>query len=148
MTEGTDFNDLGHERTREQAQHERDPEFDPTTEPPQPLRREPPPAEPYPLDALGETLGDMAKSIHAIVKAPAATCGQVGAARPRSPSRGTAITCIDGRQKPISLFGLTISEVSERKSGTDDVALWPAPQARGAARRPLRARPAGLRRGA
>ena len=43
---------------------------------PEPLRRPLPPAEPYPLDALGDVLGDAAKAIHAVVQAPAGLCGQ------------------------------------------------------------------------
>jgi hypothetical protein len=45
-------------------------------EAPRPLRRTPPPAEPYPTDALGPILAPMARCLVTVVQAPAALCGQ------------------------------------------------------------------------
>src|SRR5215469_7240689 len=45
-------------------------------EPPRPLMRELPPADPFPVDALGEVLVTAARAIHDRVQAPLAICGQ------------------------------------------------------------------------
>src|SRR5208282_5644291 len=45
-------------------------------EPPRPLRREIPTAEPYPCDALGEVLGSVARAIQQATQAPLAICAQ------------------------------------------------------------------------
>ena len=45
-------------------------------EPPRPLMREPPPADPFPVHALGDVLGAAAAAIHDRVQAPIAICGQ------------------------------------------------------------------------
>ena len=45
-------------------------------EPPRPLMRELPPADPYPVDALGEVLAPAARAIHDRIQAPLAICGQ------------------------------------------------------------------------
>jgi hypothetical protein len=41
-------------------------------EPPRPLMRELPPADPFPVDALGPVLGSAARAIHDRVRAPLA----------------------------------------------------------------------------
>ena len=46
-------------------------------EPPRPLQRELPPAEPFPVDALGDLLGCGAKAIQEQTQAPLAICGCV-----------------------------------------------------------------------
>jgi hypothetical protein len=45
-------------------------------EPPRPLIRDLPPADPYPIDALGDVLAAAARAIHDRVQAPFAICGQ------------------------------------------------------------------------
>jgi hypothetical protein len=45
-------------------------------EPPRPLMRELPPADPYPVDALGNMLTEAARAVHDRVQAPLATCSQ------------------------------------------------------------------------
>src|ERR1700746_4103732 len=47
-----------------------------TPEPPRPLMRELPPADPFPTDALGDVLAAAAVAIHDRVQAPIAICGQ------------------------------------------------------------------------
>jgi hypothetical protein len=46
------------------------------SEPPRPLMRELPPADPFPIDALGDVLGAAARGINDRVQAPIAICGQ------------------------------------------------------------------------
>jgi hypothetical protein len=43
---------------------------------PRPLMRERPPADPFPIDALGDVLGAGARAIHDRVRAPLAICAQ------------------------------------------------------------------------
>jgi hypothetical protein len=45
-------------------------------EPPRPLMREPSPADPFPVDALGDVLGAAARGIHDRVQAPIAIGAQ------------------------------------------------------------------------
>jgi hypothetical protein len=45
-------------------------------EPPRPLMREPPAADPFPIDELGDVLAPAARAIHDRVQAPLAICGQ------------------------------------------------------------------------
>jgi hypothetical protein len=47
-----------------------------THEPPRPLMRELPPADPYPIDALGDVLAPAARAIHDRVQAPLAIGAQ------------------------------------------------------------------------
>src|SRR5271154_2263172 len=57
-------------------------------EPPRPLMREMPPADPFPIDALRGVLGAAARAIHDRVQAPSAICGQsVLAAAVRIPTK-------------------------------------------------------------
>jgi hypothetical protein len=44
-------------------------------EPPRPLMREVPPADPFPVDTLGTILSPAARAIHDRVQAPIAICG-------------------------------------------------------------------------
>jgi hypothetical protein len=46
-----------------------------TKEPPRPLIRELPPADAFPIDALGDLLGSAARAIHERVQCPVAICG-------------------------------------------------------------------------
>ena len=45
-------------------------------EPPRPLTRPMPPADAFPVDALGDVLGAAARAIHDRVQAPLAICSQ------------------------------------------------------------------------
>src|SRR5437016_5612615 len=45
-------------------------------EPPRPLTRQMPPADLFPIDALGDVLGTAAHAIHDCVQAPLAICSQ------------------------------------------------------------------------
>ena len=95
-----------------------------STEPaPEPLRRPLPPAEPYPLEALGDVLGGAAKAIHAVVQAPAGLCGQSVLAAASLAAQAHADVRIDGRVEPLSLWHVTVGDSGERKSGADKWAL-------------------------
>ncbi len=93
--------------------------------PPEPLRRVLPPAEPYPIDALGEMLAPMARIVQEVIRAPDAICGQSVLAAGATAVQAAADVRIDGRQFPCSEFFVTIGESGERKTATDHYALWP-----------------------
>jgi putative DNA primase/helicase len=94
---------------------------------PEPLRATLPPAEPYPVEALGDVLGKAASAIHESVKAPLALCCQsVLAAASLAVQAHFDIKLPWGERKPLSLFLLTVGESGERKSGVDDLVLGAA----------------------
>jgi hypothetical protein len=92
---------------------------------PEPLRRALAPAEPYPLDALGDVLAPMAHKLRAVIQAPDAICGQSVLAAAALAVQGHADIINDGRIHPLVLFFLAIAESGERKTATDYAALWP-----------------------
>ena len=92
---------------------------------PVPLRREMAPAEPFPMDALGSVLSQMARILRKVVQAPDAICGQSVLAAGATAVQSAADVLIDGRKFPCSAFFLTIGETGERKTATDLYALWP-----------------------
>ena len=94
-----------------------------TLEPPRPLMREIPPADPFPIDALGSILGNAAGAIHDRVQAPLAVLS--GAAHSRLRPMPTSSLQSDQAGKPISNFFVTVAETDERKSECDAHALWP-----------------------
>jgi Protein of unknown function (DUF3987) len=100
----------------------RSPEADVASEP-EPLRRPLPPAEPYPIDALGPVLSAAARRIHEVVQAPAALCGQSILAAASLAAQAHADVLIDGRRELLSLFLMTIAESGERKTAADREAL-------------------------
>lgn len=94
-------------------------------EPPRPLIRELPPADPFPVDALGEVLGAAAKGINDRVQAPMAICGQSVLAAATLAVQGHAnVELPTGHIKPISNFFVTVAETGERKTSADNEALW------------------------
>jgi len=92
---------------------------------PDPLRRKPEPAEPYPVEALGEILGMAATVDHSIIKAPLAICAQSVLAAANLAVQGHADVVIDGRRFPVSEYFLSIAQSGERKSAADAAALAP-----------------------
>jgi hypothetical protein len=95
-------------------------------EPPRPLTRELPPADPFPIDALGDLLGSAARAIHERVRCPIAICGQsVIAAATLAAQAHADIELPTGHVRPISNFFVTIAETGERKTAADREALWP-----------------------
>lgn len=93
--------------------------------PPDPLRRESIPAEPYPVEALGAILGPALAAIRRTVQAPIALVAQslLGAAALAAQPHVNVV--IDGRVMPLSLFLLTIGASGERKTGVDALVLKP-----------------------
>jgi hypothetical protein len=97
-----------------------------TPEPPRPLRRELPPADAFPVDALGDVLGPAAIGIHEKVQAPVAICAMsvLGAATLACQAHAD-VRLPTGQVRPQSGYFVTIGASGERKSSTDTEALWP-----------------------
>jgi hypothetical protein len=95
-------------------------------EPPRPLMRGLPPADPFPLDALGDVLGAAARAIYDRVQAPPAICGQSVLAAAALATQGHAdVELPIGQARPISEYFVTVGASGERKSACDDEAGWP-----------------------
>jgi hypothetical protein len=95
-------------------------------EPPRPLRRELPPADPYPVEALGDMLAPAAQAIHSKVRAPLAVSAQSVLAAANLAVQGHAdVELPIGQTRPISSYFITIAATGERKTSTDAEALWP-----------------------
>ena len=92
---------------------------------PQPLRRQVPEGEEYPMDSLGSILGGAAEMIHAGVQSPKAMCAQSILAGASLAVQGFADVEIDGRVFPVSEFFLTVALSGDRKTTTDKAALSP-----------------------
>src|SRR5262245_978873 len=96
-------------------------------EAPRPLMRELPPADPFPIDALGDILAPAARAIQDRVQAPLAICGQsvLASATLAVQAHADVILPIgDERAKPLSSYLLTIAETGERKTECDFNAGW------------------------
>jgi hypothetical protein len=92
---------------------------------PEPLYRELPPAEEYPVEALGDVLAPMAKAMQEIIQAPAALCGQSVLAAATLAVQAHANVELRGRVFPASLYFVTVADSGERKSTCDRAALAP-----------------------
>lgn len=97
------------------------------TEAPRPLRREPPPGEPFPLDALGDVLGAAARAIVDSIMCPPAIAASsvLAAAALAVQAHADVVLPATGHARPLSLFVATVGESGERKSACDHEALWP-----------------------
>ena len=95
-------------------------------EPPRPLYRDPPPAAPFPADALGSRLTPAARAVHEATQAPMAMCGQSLLAAGSLVAQGLAdLRLPHGAVVPLSLFAVTVAASGERKSAVDRLALKP-----------------------
>jgi hypothetical protein len=95
-------------------------------EPPRPLRRDPPPADPFPLDALGAVLRAAAEAIVDQVQCPDAIAGQSVLGAATLVVQGHAdIELPTGEVRPLSSFFISVAASGERKSTADQIALWP-----------------------
>src|SRR5262249_12227372 len=97
-------------------------------EAPRPLMRKLPPADPFPIDALGDVLAPAARAIHDRVQAPLAICGQsvLAAAGLATQAHVDVVLPIGGGQpKPVSNYFVTVAMTGERKSEYDRQAGWP-----------------------
>jgi hypothetical protein len=100
-------------------------EAKPGKEPPRPLMREMPPADPFPVDAIG-ALAQAAHAIHGRTQAPLATCGQSVLAAATLAVQGLADVELPTRQvRPVSCFFVSIAATGERKTSVDTEALRP-----------------------
>ena len=92
---------------------------------PDPLRREPPAPEPFPIEALGSVLSPAVETLARIIQAPPGMIAQslLAAAAYCTQAHGNVI--IDGRVMPLSLYCVTIGASGERKSAVDTQALKP-----------------------
>ncbi len=94
---------------------------------PLPLRRALPPAEPFPLAALGAVLEGAARAIMDRVQCPDAIAAQsvLGAASLAAQAHADVIIPATGHARPLSLFLVTVAASGERKSAADAEALGP-----------------------
>jgi len=89
--------------------------------------REIPPADPFPVEALGKVLCPAARAIHDRVQAPLAVCAQsvLGAAGLATQAYANVELPIGGKRvKPISSYLITIAESGERKTEADFQSNW------------------------
>jgi len=92
-------------------------------EAPRPLIRELPPADPFPIDALGDVLAPAARAIQDRVQAPVAMCAQSVLAAATLATQGHAdIQLPTGQIKPLSSYYISIGVTGERKSAESLVA--------------------------
>ena len=97
-------------------------------EAPRPLMREMPPADPFPVDALGDVLAHAARAIHDRVQSPIAIGAQsvLGAATLAVQGHADVELPIGGGSaRPVSCYFVTVAATGERKSECDRQALWP-----------------------
>jgi hypothetical protein len=97
------------------------------SEAPRPLMREIPPADPFPIDALGKILADAARAIQDRVQAPMAICAHSVLATTTLVLQAHAdveLPIGGKRVKPISSYLITIAESGERKTEADFQASW------------------------
>src|SRR5262249_19260459 len=97
-------------------------------EAPRPLMRELPPADPFPIDSLGDVLAPAARAIQDRVRAPLAICGQsvLAAANLATQAHVNVVLPIgSGQPKPVSSYFMTVALSGERKSECDRQASWP-----------------------
>jgi hypothetical protein len=85
-----------------------------------------PPAERFPIEALGPTLSRAAAAIARKVQAPEAIAGQsVLAAAALAAQAHADVLLPYGQARPLSLFFVTVASSGDRKSTADNEALWP-----------------------
>jgi hypothetical protein len=94
---------------------------DEAPEEPRPLHREIPPAEPFPLEALGESGAMAAHDVQRTTQAPASICGQSILATMNLAVMGHVdIQLPHGEVKPVSEYLATIAESGARKTSADN----------------------------
>lgn len=94
---------------------------------PLPLRRSPQPGEAFPVEALGQTLGNAVSAIASRIQCPPALAGAsvLGAASLAAQSHADVINPATGAARPLSLFLVSIAESGSRKSAADHEAMRP-----------------------
>jgi hypothetical protein len=97
-----------------------------TPEAPRPLMRELPPADPFPVESLGDVLAPAAIAIHDRVRAPPAICGQsVLACATLTVQAHADVELPTYQLRPLTNFYMSIAATGERKTSVDAEALWP-----------------------
>src|SRR3954452_16773406 len=98
-------------------------------EPPRPLTRDTPPADPFPIEGLGDVLAPAARAINDRVQAPIAMCGQSVIAVAALTTQGHANIHLPigryGQARPLSCYFVSVASTGERKSACDREAIWP-----------------------
>jgi hypothetical protein len=97
-------------------------------EPPRPLMRDLPSADPFPAEALGDVLGAAARAIQDRVQAPLAIGAQSVLAAAALAVQGHADVVLPigaGQARPLSVYMITVAASGERKSACDIEAMWP-----------------------
>src|SRR3954451_6071072 len=98
-------------------------------EPPRPLTRDTPPADPFPIEGLGDVLALAARAINDRVQAPIAMCGQSIIAVAALATQGHANVLLpigrQGQDRPLSCYFVSVASTGERKSACDREAMWP-----------------------
>ncbi|GJE04365.1 YfjI family protein [Methylobacterium isbiliense] len=85
-----------------------------------------PPAEPYPVEALGPILADAAAVIARKVQVPDAIAAQsVLSAASLAAQAHADVLLPYGQSRPLSIYIVTIASSGDRKSTADNEALWP-----------------------
>ena len=111
------------DEARRRHTEQQEPEDVARQEPPRPLMRELPAADPYPVEALGEVLGAAALAIHDRVRAPLAIGAQSVLASATLAVQPYADVVLPigpaGQVHPISNYFCTIAATGERKSACD-----------------------------
>jgi len=92
---------------------------------PEPLTRELPSGDPYPLESLGAVLTGAAQVLSKVIQAPEAICAQSLLAGAALAVQGHADVEIDGRVFPVSEYFLSVAKTGERKTAADRAALAP-----------------------
>ena len=86
-----------------------------------------PPAEPYPINALGPVLARAAIAIASKIQVPEATAAQsVLATAALAAQAHVDVLMPFGQTRPTSLYCATVAGSSDRKTSADREALWPA----------------------
>ena len=95
-------------------------------EEPQPLQRALPPADPYPVEALGPVLYPAMQAVQGMTQAPDGLCAQSVLAAANLAVQGLRNVETPARKiRPVSCFFLSIAQSGERKTACDEAALVP-----------------------
>lgn len=99
-------------------------------EAPRPLRRELSPPKPFPIEQLGNILGQAANAIIEKIQCADAIAAMsvLGAASLAVQAHADVVIPATSHAKPLSLFLVTVAASGERKSAADMEALWPVRQ--------------------
>src|SRR3990167_953251 len=91
-----------------------------------PLFPAPPPAEPYPVEVLGDPLGAAVRAIARKVQVPEAIAAQSVLATSSLAAQAHADVMLPfGQTRPLSLYFATVAGSGDRKTSADNEALWP-----------------------